>query len=146
MKIIKFLFYIFILQQASVGLANDIELKKEAVLKSEQITKVVYHLNDREKSRMLIESVNELLNSSSEVDIQIVIHGIAIIRLAKKDVMSKDFSDLISRGVTIGACSNSILRRRVDPNTMVDGVELVTEGGIKRILTLQQQGYLYIKI
>ncbi|MGI1679248.1 MAG: DsrE family protein [Cellvibrionaceae bacterium] len=144
--IIRILAYVLIIFHGTLAIANDHDQDAAIVSKSEQLVKIVYHLNEREKSRMLVESVTELLNASGEIDIKVVIHGIAIIRLAKNDDMSKEFANLIERGVEIGACSNSILRRRVDPSTMIDGVELITEGGVKRLLTLQQRGYLYIKI
>lgn len=45
--------------------------------------KFVYHLNESEKAKILISSVNALLASNPEADIKVVIHSKAVVRLAK---------------------------------------------------------------
>lgn len=108
--------------------------------------KVVYHLNEKEKTTLLISSVKQLLTSNPNADIKIIIQGAAIIKLAKTDRLRHDFRALLDHGVAIGACSAAILKNEIKPDLMLEGVELLIDGGIQRILQLQAQGYGYIKI
>lgn len=108
--------------------------------------KVVYHLNEREKAIVLVSSIQELLKLNPETQIEVVIHGSAIIRLAKDDGLNDKFEDLLSKGVVIGACSISMLKNDLRPDILADGVVQLKQGGVLRILELQKQGYYYIKI
>ena len=108
--------------------------------------KVVYHLNEREKAGVLISSVQELLKSNPENQIEVVIHSSAIIRLAKDGDLSAEFEGLLSKGVIIGACSTSMLKNNLRPDILIGGVVQLKQGGVLRILELQKQGYSYIKI
>ena len=108
--------------------------------------KVVYHLNESEKASVLISSVNQLHQSGSVSEIVVIVHGSAITRLSKRDSLSASFENLIQAGVKIGACSISMLKRKMKHDLILDGVSFVKEGGVLRILKLQKQGYDYIKI
>ncbi len=108
--------------------------------------KIVYHLNEKEKSQVLIASVNNILELHPKADIKLIMHSQAIMGLSKQDNLHRDFIALLKKGVAIGACSISMLKHKTNPDLMIEGVEFLTEGGILRIVRLQQQGYLYIKL
>ena len=95
---------------------------------------------------MAITSINEILKSNPDADIKAVVHGPAIIRLAKGDGLNNEFVNLIQNGVEVGACSKSILNQKIEPSIMIDGVTILSKGGVQRIIDLQLQGYIYIKI
>ncbi|WGO99557.1 DsrE family protein [Saccharophagus degradans] len=108
--------------------------------------KVVYHVNEPEKVKLLISSVEELLNVTPDSIVEVVVHGPGIIRLSKSDSGSSDVKALINRGVKVGACSISMLKRGLNPRLMVNGVVQLEQGGVYRVLELQKLGYYYIKI
>lgn len=95
---------------------------------------------------MAITSINEILKSNPDADVKMVVHGPAIIRLSKRDGLNNEFVNLIQFGVEIGACSISILNQKIEPSIMIDGVVILSQGGVQRIIDLQSQGYIYIKI
>ena len=86
------------------------------------------------------------MKSNPEIQIEVVIHSSAIIRLAKDDGLSTKFEGLLSKGVIIGACSISMLKNNLRLDILIDGVIQLKQGGILRVLELQKQGYSYIKI
>ena len=108
--------------------------------------KIVYHLNEMEKATIVISSIREILKTYPDAEIIAVIHGPAIIRLAKSDGLMNEFKDLLESGVEIGACNTSILKSSLRPGLMVEGVTLLSQGGVQKIIELQQLGYIYIKI
>ena len=108
--------------------------------------KVVYQLNEMEKTVMAINSINALLKDEPDADIVLVVHGPAIIRLSNNDKLRYELRDLIDRGVEIGACNNSVLSNGLDPKLLLPGSKLLIQGGVRRILELQQAGYLYLKM
>lgn len=108
--------------------------------------KVVYHLNEVEKTRILISSIKELLASDPEAQIEVVIHGPAIVRLDKASGLRAQIESLIEQGVIIGACSTSMLNNKLRPGMLIDGITELKQGGVLRIIQLQKQGFWYIKI
>lgn len=109
-------------------------------------TKVVYQIDDPSKVPLLINSINELMKSVKESDIYVVFHGPAITRLAETSPAKQAITQLLGQGVRIGACSTSMSHNRLQRNMLINGIEYIEDGGILRILTLQKQGYGYIKI
>ncbi len=111
-----------------------------------QSIKVVYQLDELEKTNLAINSVNALLKEVPDAEIILVVHGPAIIRLSNSDGIRYELRNLLDKGVEIGACNNSVLSNGLKPELLLPGVTLLTQGGVKKILELQQAGYLYIKI
>lgn len=109
-------------------------------------TKVVYQIDDASKVPLLINSIRELMESANEPDIYVVFHGSAITRLVESSPARQAITGLLRDGVRIGACSTSISHNRLQREMLINGIEYIEDGGILRILTLQKQGYGYIKI
>ncbi|WP_339671565.1 DsrE family protein [Dasania marina] len=108
--------------------------------------KVVYHINEREKMGMLLASVDELLQTDPDADIKVVVHGSAILKLINSSSYNRQIKNLMSKGVAVGGCNNSILKNSLPKDSLIKGVGLLEDGGVRELLLLQQQGYLYIKI
>lgn len=108
--------------------------------------KVVYHINELEKTQILINSINATLSANVESEVKVIFQGSAIIRLATDSDINTDVRALIRKGVSFGACSISIINKNLSELRLIEGVEIIGEGGVVRILQLQKQGYGYIKI
>lgn len=108
--------------------------------------KVVFHINERAKAQMLLNSINKLIDSEPDAQVQVIFHGGAIIRLSRQDGLSDDFLGLFEKGVVLGACSTSMLSNELAPDLMIEGVRYLSDGGVPALIDLQRQGYLYIKI
>jgi intracellular sulfur oxidation DsrE/DsrF family protein len=111
-----------------------------------ELDKVVYHINESSKAPMLISSVKELLKSDHIGKIKVIVHGSAVLRLSKRDGLSNDFASLMGKGVDIGVCNPSMMKKNLKHEQILEGVEFIAEGGVVRIIQLQKQGYVYIKI
>jgi intracellular sulfur oxidation DsrE/DsrF family protein len=112
---------------------------------AEQI-KVLLHLDQADQAVTLINVVEEIIKANPDADVQVVVHGAAVTRLRRDDYLNADFQRIIDRGVHIGVCNVSMTRKGMLHDSILAGVELLTEGGIARVLALQKQGYSYIKI
>jgi len=108
--------------------------------------KVLLHLDQADQAVTLISVAEEIIKGNPDVDVQVVVHGAAVTRLRRDDYLNADFQRIVDRGVHIGVCNVSMARKGVLHDSLLSGVELITEGGIARILALQKQGYSYIKI
>ncbi len=108
--------------------------------------KVLLHLDQSDQAVTLISVAEEIIKGNPDVDVQVVVHGAAVTRLRRDDYLNADFQRIVDRGVHIGVCNVSMARKGVLHDSLLSGVELITEGGIARILALQKQGYSYIKI
>ena len=108
--------------------------------------KVLLHLDQADQAVTLINVIEEIAKANPDADVQVVVHGAAVTRLRRDDYLNADFQRVIDRGVHIGVCNVSMLRKGVLHSSLLSGVELITEGGIARILALEKQGYSYIKI
>lgn len=108
--------------------------------------KVLLHLDQADQAVTLINVVEEITNANPDADVQVVVHGAAVTRLRRDDYLNTDFQRILARGVDIGVCNVSMVRKGLLHSSLLDGVELLTEGSIARILALQKQGYSYIKI
>ena len=115
---------------------------------AEQI-KVLLHLDQADQADQAVTLINvaeEIIKGNPDVDVQVVVHGAAVTRLRRDDYLNADFQRIVDRGIHIGVCNVSMARKGVLHDSLLSGVELITEGGIARILALQKQGYSYIKI
>ncbi|MBK6959829.1 MAG: DsrE family protein [Gammaproteobacteria bacterium] len=112
---------------------------------AEQI-KVLLHLDQADQAVTLISVAEEIIKGNPDVDVQVVVHGAAVTRLRLDDYLNADFQRIVARGVHIGVCNVSMARKGLLHDSLLSGVELITEGGIARILALQKQGYSYVKI
>lgn len=108
--------------------------------------KVVYHINEIEKTQTLMNSIGAILEAKKETEIKVVFQGSAIVRLGVDSDMKATIKSFIQRGVSFGACSISLINKSLSPSLLIEGVEIINDGGVIRILQLQKQGYGYIKI
>lgn len=108
--------------------------------------KVLFHLSEKMKGLALINSVNNYFHSNPESKVFIVINNTGVLRVARDGGLSEDFQTLIESGIEIGVCNNAIIAKKVDPKHIVPGMTILKEGGISKIVQLQRDGFLYIKI
>ena len=108
--------------------------------------KVLLHLDQADQAVTLVSVVEEITKTNPDADVHVVVHGAAVTRLRRDDYLNADFQRIIDGGVHIGVCNVSMVRKGLLHSSLLSGVELITEGGIARILALQRQGYSYIKI
>jgi intracellular sulfur oxidation DsrE/DsrF family protein len=133
------------------------------------VEKVVYHADfaDPRRFSAMLTSINNMVttyqNNLAEYDVRIVFvaHGIRFVTadplndtpFAEDAVLKERRKDLIERlrtlhdtqGVKLELCGITREQVRLDPETLIAGVELVPSG-VVRLAKLQHQGFAYIKI
>jgi intracellular sulfur oxidation DsrE/DsrF family protein len=82
------------------------------------------------------------------VDVQIVAYGPGLSMLTAKSKNADRVKSLAMQNVGFNACGNTM--RKIERKTgkkpqLVDGVKVADEGGVARILELQEKGYGYIR-
>lgn len=109
--------------------------------------RVVFHINEAEKLSMLMNNTINVRNDLGEdAIIEVVVNGPAITRLASFSNTGEILQKMIDAGIEIGGCSNAIRASQLDPSRLYPGVHIIQEGGITRLIRLQQKGYVYIKM
>ncbi len=108
---------------------------------------VVVHINDGFKINELAAAVENLRQEYKQADIRVVVIGNAVTRLLKSNEKAQSIVESIHQDqASIGLCHNAINAHKVDLNMLVDGVEIVKEGGNLKIIRLREKGYFYIKL
>jgi len=82
-----------------------------------------------------------------EVQVEIVVYGPGLTMLIKGGEYAEQISSMAMQGVRFSACHNTIeaVKRKTGKiPELVDGVEVVPSG-VGRIVSLQEQGYAYVR-
>ena len=129
----------------SYALAND------SVPKSTHPIKTVYHVNDVANATDAMRNANNHLEADPTAVITFVTHSKGIDFLlegaADKDGNPYNISveKLMAKGVTFDVCNNTLVKRKIDPKTVLQGVQIVPSG-VAEVAKLQaEEGYVYIK-
>lgn len=83
--------------------------------------------------------------STPAAQIQVVINGPAVRFLRASSPDAGKISGMVSAGVTVNACENSLARFGHEPDEMAEGVSLV-QSGVAAVVRAQQGGKHYLKL
>ncbi|MFM4965761.1 DsrE family protein [Aeromonas bivalvium] len=108
--------------------------------------RVVFHLSERERSRMAFNNINNLLEdmSGEPGELVLLVNGNGVTSLLTAGESEPQWPDLLARGVRLLVCANSLRGQRLVPDQLLPGVEVVSTG-VLALIELQQQGFAYIK-
>ncbi len=121
-----------------------------AVAKADEKMKVLYHLNELEKSYWVLELIRDHVNvvGTDNVDIVLVTHGPALKAFHKEngpiEVQSLT-GELQVLGVKFEACGVTMRVLDLSSSDLLPDLVRRDEGGTVRIAELQSNGYIYIK-
>ena len=115
-------------------------------------SKVVYHINEgTEHAVPLLRNVNNHLNAEPGAKIVVVGHGkgIDFMLAGAKDKNGNPFEVTIdtlqAKGVEFRVCNNTLVSRKIEPNTVISQAKIVPSG-VAEIGRLQaKEGYAYLK-
>jgi intracellular sulfur oxidation DsrE/DsrF family protein len=109
--------------------------------------KVVLHLNNQHKLHILESNILNLRKSfGDKVDIVVVVNGPAVIQFAKFAKTENRIRGMLDQQAEISVCSNAMRNNDLLRQQLLDGIIYLDQGGVARLVELQQQGYSYIKI
>lgn len=113
--------------------------------------KVVYHVTEAERVQFVFGNIENHIRGvggPDKVDIVLVAHGPALKAFEKKEAQSgllDRVAELKNKGVNFDACGNTLRNNRTTLSDLIDGFARVDQGGVVRIVELQQQGYIYLR-
>jgi uncharacterized protein len=114
--------------------------------------KVVYQLNDAgvEKARFVLGNIQNHITGVGWDHIEafeLVVFGPALRGFVTSDIdptVRQLLERLQSQGVTFGACGNTMKRFNLTLDQLPEGAKLLPEGGVARLMELQEDGYINI--
>ncbi len=116
--------------------------------------KVVYHLSEAgvDKARFVLGNIQNTIEGVGGWDhieaIELVVHGPAL-RTFMTKTMDPDLKHMLERlqaqGVGFGACGNTMKALRITLDELPAGAHPLPQGGVVRIMELEEQGYVYLR-
>ena len=108
---------------------------------------VVFHIDEKEKWRLMIGNVRNLCKSgiSRESRIEILVNSAAVEMLkAESSLFSRELNELNRSGVKICGCRNSLKSLDITEEELFDFIHVV-QVGVKELIDRQVDGFAYIK-
>jgi len=116
--------------------------------------RVVYHLSepgvDKAKAVLgnIVNHVNGVGGWGNIEALELVVHGPALKTFVKAD-MDPTVRGLLDRlqtqGLALGACGNTMKGMNVTLEQLPEGTKPLPQGGVVRVMELQEAGYSYIR-
>jgi len=136
---------------AATSLAAVLGLTGCATTQEAPPIKSMYHINDSATAMAAMNNINNQLAASPSDQIVVVTHGKGIDFLLQ-DATDKDgnpynikIEALQAKKVAFRVCKNTLVSRKIDPATVVNGAQIVPSG-VAEVAKLQsREGYTYIK-
>ena len=116
--------------------------------------KVVYHLNEPsvDKARFVLGNIQNHIDGVGGMKnveaIELVVHGPALRNFLTKDMNSdikRALDELKSQGLGFEACGNTMKAFSITLEQLPPGTKPLPQGGVVRVMELQEQGYVYIR-
>jgi uncharacterized protein len=116
--------------------------------------KIVYHLNEPsvDKARFVLGNIQNHIDGVGGMKnieaIELVVHGPALRNFIAKDMnpdIKRALEELKSEGVGFGACGNTMRAFSITLEQLPPGTRALPQGGVVRVMELQEQGYTYIR-
>ncbi|HET8577621.1 MAG TPA: DsrE family protein [Methylomirabilota bacterium] len=116
--------------------------------------RVVYHLTEAgvDKARFVLGNIQNNIDGVGgwqNIDaIELVVHGPALRNFVTKTMdpdLKKALERLQGQGLAFGACGNTMKAFHITLDELPAGAHHLTQGGVVRIMELEEQGYAYIR-
>ena len=113
--------------------------------------KVIYHVDQISKWRLLLKNVKNILDAEAEAEKKLIVEVVANSHAVKvydttydSDIDTDAMLALHHRGVIFNACGNSITMYDLNEDNLLDFVDEVPSG-VMHLAVKQHEGYAYIK-
>lgn len=123
------------------------EYQKQETTVSEAPLKAVVHVNfdDAERQEHGLGNIGNILKDVPQAKIEVVCHGPGITLLQKEKTQhTEKIETLLSQGVTFAACENTMRKKSLSKEDLINGVTTVPSGAVE-VLRKQQEGYGYFR-
>ena len=116
--------------------------------------KIVYQLNEPgvEKAKFVLGNIQNHINGvrgwQNIEALELVVYGPALKTFLTKEMdpgIKQALGVLQAQGVGFGACGNTMKGLNITLDQLPDGARHLPQGGVVRVMELQDQGYVYIR-
>ncbi len=116
--------------------------------------RIVYHLNEPgvEKAKAVLGNIRNHIKGVKGWEnieaLELVVHGAALKTFLKRDMdpeVKRALEVLQAEGMQFGACGNTIQGLRITLGDLPEGARELPQGGVVRVMELQERGYAYIR-
>jgi intracellular sulfur oxidation DsrE/DsrF family protein len=116
--------------------------------------KIVYHLNEPgvEKAKFVLGNIQNHINGvggwQNIEALELVVHGPALKTFLTKEMdpgVKRALDALQTQGMGFGACGNTMKAFNITLDQLPDGARHLPQGGVVRVMELQDRGYAYIR-
>lgn len=109
------------------------------------VLKVIIQVSDINNVVQSLKSCRNLINEIPDAVVEVVFHQSAIGAVVKGSSFENDIKDLMSRGVIVVACRNSMRDRGIKESDLINGVTIVN-AGVAEIVKRENEGWTYLKL
>ena len=116
--------------------------------------KIVYQLNEPgvEKTKFVLGNIQNHIAGvggwGNIESLELVVHGPALKNIVTKEMdpaIKLALETLQAQGMGFGACGNTMKVFNISLDQLPDGTKHLPQGGVVRVMELQDQGYAYIR-
>ncbi len=116
--------------------------------------RVVYHLDDApvEKALFVLGNIDNTITGVGGIAnieaIELVVNGAALQNFTASRIdprLKAALDRLMTEGLTFSACGNTMRGYHITADQLPKGTKVLAQGGVVRLMELQEQGYAYIK-
>ncbi|MCY0873365.1 MAG: DsrE family protein [Acidianus infernus] len=108
--------------------------------------KVIVQIKDEERVPQAIRSVINLYNDlKGDAEIEVVFHQSAIKALVKGNSNEDYVKKLLSSGINVVGCMNSINALNLNVESLIKGISIV-QAGVGEIVRKQAEGWIYLSL
>lgn len=108
---------------------------------------VVVHLDEAEpdKHASVLRNIGNLLDALDDgTHIELVVHGPGLTAALTDAPHAARLRELLSRGVSVAACANTMREKKISVDGLIDGVHVVPSG-VAELVRRQREGWAYIR-
>ena len=77
--------------------------------------------------------------------IAVVVNGPAVARFSTTFSSRKQLDEILQQDAKVNICSFALKNKKISKEQLFEGVIYLEDGGVSKLVKLQQQGYAYIK-
>lgn len=109
--------------------------------------KVIFHIDEILKSKLVIGNINNLIKDLGEDNLQVeLLSNSEAVKLMLEDSneLYEELKNLKLKNVTFAVCANSLHQMNLDKGLLFDFC-IVVPSGVGELVIKQSSGYVYIK-
>jgi intracellular sulfur oxidation DsrE/DsrF family protein len=116
--------------------------------------KIVYHLNEPgvAKAKFVLGNIQNHVKGVGSWEnieaLELVVHGPGLKTFLTKEMdpeIKQALEQLQTQGLAFGACGNTMKAFNITLEQLPDGAKHLPQGGVVRIMELQDRGYAYLR-